>query len=181
MTDNIDKTAHLTQKWLAEIQSLKQQMAELQQKRDEAWESSQKWRQLYNTESEQRRAEAKMYQQTLTKRSQGIASVKAELQKFPGMDADTITETTTTAIESELVEPKSVEELKAKLVAVTKERDRLIQALKTEQENHAQTRKNLTTALGDAIDSLAKVRAANKTVGEPGGAVKAEETDEISQ
>lgn len=174
MTDNIDQTAHLTQKWLAEIQSLKQQMAELQQKRDEAWESSQKWRQLYNTESEQRRAEAKMHQQS-------IASVKAELQKFPGMDADTITETTTTAIESELVEPKSVEELKAKLVAVTKERDRLIQALKTEQENHAQTRKNLTTALGDAIDSLAKVRAASKTVGKPEGAVKAEEIGEINQ
>jgi hypothetical protein len=31
--------------------------------------------------------------------------------------------------------------------------------LKLEQENHAQTRKSLTTALGDAIDSLAKARS----------------------
>ncbi|TAF10562.1 MAG: hypothetical protein EAZ77_02735 [Nostocales cyanobacterium] len=155
-------TQDLTQKWLAEIQTLKQQMAELQQKRDEAWESSQKWRQLYNTESEQRRADAKMYQQA-------IASVKAELQKLQGINADTITETSTTAIEPEISQLTSVEELKAKLVNVIQERDsealhrnRLIQALKTEQENHAQTRNNLTTALGDAIDSLAQLRAAGE-------------------
>lgn len=161
MTDNIDKTAYLTQQWLSEIQALKQQMAELQQKRDEAWESSQKWRQLYNTESEQRRTDAKMYQQE-------IASLKAELWKLQGINTDTITETTTTAIESELTEHTSIEELKNKLIAVTQERDRLIQALKTEQENHEQTRKNLTTALGDAIDSLTQLRAAGKTSEEVG-------------
>jgi myosin heavy subunit len=176
MTDNIDQTAHLTQKWLAEIQALRQQMAELQQKRDEAWESSQKWRQLYNTESEQRRAEAKIYQQALAKRSEGIASVKAELQQFQGINVDATAETTTTAVQSELSQLTSVGELKAKLVAVTKERNYLIQALKTEQENHAQTRNNLTTALGDAIDSLAKARAARRA----GEAVEAVETGEIS-
>ncbi|MFM6037761.1 MAG: hypothetical protein ACKPBB_08870 [Sphaerospermopsis kisseleviana] len=149
----------LTQKWLSEIQSLKQQMAQLQQKCDEAWESSQKWRQVYNTESEQRRTDAKMYQQE-------IASLKAELWKLQGINTDTITETTTTAIESELTEQTSIQELKAKLLAVTQERDRLIQALKTEQKNHEQTRKNLTTALGDAIDSLTQLRAATKATGE---------------
>ncbi|QYX32573.1 hypothetical protein [Sphaerospermopsis torques-reginae] len=159
MTDNIDKTAYLTQQWLSEIQALKQQMAELQQKRDEAWESSQKWRQLYNTESEQRRTDAKMYQQE-------IASLKAELWKLQCINTDTITETTTTAIESELTEHTSIEELKNKLIAVTQERDRLIQALKTEQENHEQTRKNLTTVLGDAIDSLTQLRAATKATEE---------------
>jgi hypothetical protein len=155
MTENIDKTASLTQQWLAEIQTLKQQLAELQQKRDEAWESSQKWRQLYNTESEQRRADAKMHQQAIT-------SVKAELQKLQGINADTVAETTTTTIEPELAEPTSVEQLQAKLIAVTKERDRLIQALKIEQDNHAQTSKSLTTALGDAIDSLTKLRGAGE-------------------
>jgi myosin heavy subunit len=176
MTDNIDQTAHLTKKWLAEIQALRQQMAELQQKRDEAWESSQKWRQLYNTESEQRRAEAKIHQQALAKRSEGIASVKAELQQFQPINVDATAETTTTAVQSELSQLTSVEQLKAKLVAVTKERDYLIQALKTEQENHAQTRNNLTTALGDAIDSLAKARAARRA----GEAVEAVETGEIT-
>ncbi|MBJ7298173.1 MAG: hypothetical protein JHC73_18155, partial [Dolichospermum sp.] len=42
------------------------------------------------------------------------------------------------------------------------ERDYLLQALKLEQENHAQIRKGLTTALGDAIDSLARSRADRK-------------------
>jgi chromosome segregation ATPase len=153
----------LTQKWLAEIQALKQQMAELQQKRDEAWESSQKWQQRYNTESEQRRADAKMYQQA-------IASVKAELLSLQGINADNITETGTETIAPEVSQLTSIEELQAKLIAVTQERDRLIQALKTEQENHEQTRKNLTTALGDAIDSLTKLRAASQQVEEAGEA-----------
>ncbi|MBD2568850.1 hypothetical protein [Anabaena lutea] len=157
MTENTDKAARLTQQWLAEIQALKQQMAELQQKRDEAWESSQKWRQLYNTESEQRRADARMYQQAIAKRSEGIASLKAELQKLHGIDA--LKATDTTAIEPEITQLTSVEDVKATLISLIKERDRLLQALKTEQDNHAQTRKSLTTALGDAIDSLAKVRA----------------------
>ena len=51
MTENIDKSTYLTQKWLTEIQSLTQQMKQFQRERDEAWESSQKWRQLYNTEA----------------------------------------------------------------------------------------------------------------------------------
>jgi hypothetical protein len=142
----------LTQKWLAEIQALKEQILELQQKHDQAWQSSQKWRQLYNTESEQRRADAKMYQQA-------IASLKAELQQLQGINAENFTEATTTDIQPEVGESLSVEELKTQLAAVTKERDRLIQALKTEQENHAETRNSLTTALGDAIDSLTKARA----------------------
>jgi hypothetical protein len=155
---------------------LKQQIAELQQKHDQAWESSQKWRQLYNTESEQRRADAKMYQQE-------IASVKAELWKIQGINADTIAETTRTRIEPELTELSSVEELKAKLMAITQERDRLIQALKTEQDNHAQTRNNLTTALGDAIDSLAKARAAGEAgeVGEAGEIGEVGEVGELDQ
>ncbi|BAZ33319.1 hypothetical protein NIES4074_58290 [Cylindrospermum sp. NIES-4074] len=153
MTENIDKSTHLTQQWLAEIQALKQQMAQLQQERDEAWESSQKWRQLYNTESEQRRRDAQFSQQA-------IASVKAELQKFQGIDTGTLPNAVTAiAIQQEIAQIKSVEELKSKFIAVVKERDRLMQALKTEQDNHAQTRKSLTTALGDAIDSLARERA----------------------
>ena len=39
MTENIDNSTHLTQKWLAEIQSLTQQMTKFQRERDEAWES----------------------------------------------------------------------------------------------------------------------------------------------
>ncbi|AUB39252.1 hypothetical protein COO91_05244 [Nostoc flagelliforme CCNUN1] len=143
----------LTQEWLSEIQTLKEQMAGLQSDRDAAWESAQKWRQLYNTEAEQRRTDAQLAQQA-------IASLKAELHKLQGLEMETLAAgTPVTAIQQEIEQLKSVEELQTKLIAVIKERDRLLQALKTEQDNHAQTRNSLTTALGDAIDSLTQERA----------------------
>ncbi|MBD2729842.1 hypothetical protein H6G96_26870 [Nostoc sp. FACHB-892] len=144
---------NLTQQWLTEIQTLKEQMAGLQSDRDVAWESAQKWRQLYNTEAEQRRTDAQLSQQA-------IASLKADLHKLRGLEVETLAaETPATAIKQEIEQLKSVEDLQAKLIAVIKERDRLLQALKTEQDNHAQTRNSLTTALGDAIDSLTQERA----------------------
>ncbi|WP_118171288.1 hypothetical protein [Nostoc sphaeroides] len=143
----------LTQQWLTEIQTLKEQMAGLQSDRNTAWESAQKWRQLYNIEAEQRRTDAQLSQQA-------IASLKAELHKLQGLEMETLAAgTPVTAIHQEIEQLKSVEELQAKLIAVIKERDRLLQALKTEQDNHAQTRNSLTTALGDAIDSLTQERA----------------------
>jgi hypothetical protein len=154
MTENIDNSTHLTQKWLAEIQSLTQQMTKFQRERDEAWESSQKWRQLYNTEAEQRRADTKMHQEA-------IASVKTEEQKFLGVNTEIGTDSTT-AIQQQIAQFNSIEELQTQLLEVIQERDYLLQALKLEQENHAQTRKGLTTALGDAIDSLARSRADRK-------------------
>ncbi|MEI6444065.1 MAG: hypothetical protein WCO29_13300 [Nostocales cyanobacterium ELA583] len=154
MNENIDKSAYLTQKWLAEIQSLTQQMTQFQHERDEAWESSQKWRQLYNTEAEQRRADTKMHHEA-------IASVKAEVQKFSATNTETGTDKTT-LIQQQIAEFNSIEELQTQLLEVIQERDCLLQALKLEQENHAQTRKSLTTALGDAIDSLARLRADKK-------------------
>ncbi len=143
----------LTQQWLAEIQSLKQQLAEQQRDRDAAWESAQKWRKLYNIEAEQRRTDIQMSQQA-------IASLKADIQKLQGREEGRLADgTAITAIQQEIKPLKSLEDLQAKLIAVIKERDRLVQALKTEQDNHAQTRKNLTTALGDAIDGLARERS----------------------
>lgn len=150
-----------TQQWLTEIQALKEQMAGLQHDRDAAWESGQKWRQLYNTEAEQRRTDAQLSQQA-------IASLKAELHKLQGLEVETLAVgTPVTAIQQEIEQLKSVEDLQAKLIAVIKERDRLLQALKTEQDNHAQTRNSLTTALGDAIDSLTRERGDKGTIATP--------------
>jgi predicted RNase H-like nuclease (RuvC/YqgF family) len=142
----------LTTQWLTEIQSLKQQMVEIQNERNTAWESAQKWRKLYNTEAEQRRTDTQLSQQA-------IASLKADLQKVQGLDSQALPDPTAiTAIQQEIEQLQTVEELKAKLITVIKERDRLLQALKTEQDNHAQTRDNLTTALGDAIDGWTRER-----------------------
>ena len=140
----------LTQQWLAEIQALKQQVAELVRERDAAWKSTQKWQKLYNTEGEQRRTDTLRFQQE-------IASLKADIRQIQGIEEVTPNDTIlATDIEQEISRLNSVDELKTKLIAVTKERDRLLSLLKTEQDNHAQTRKSLTTALGDAIDSIAR-------------------------
>ncbi|MBW4641794.1 MAG: hypothetical protein KME23_02005 [Goleter apudmare HA4340-LM2] len=146
----------LTQQWLGEIQTLKQQIAELQSDRTAAWESAEKWRKLYNTEAEQRRTDTQLAQQA-------IASLKAEIQNLQGIDGVTLPDATAvTAIQEEIDKLNSLEELKTQLITVTKERDRLLQALKTEQDNHAQTRRSLTTALGDAIDGWTKERDSAK-------------------
>jgi len=50
----------LTQQWLSEIQGLKQQVTDAIAQRHEAWESAEKWRKLYNTESEQRRSDSQL-------------------------------------------------------------------------------------------------------------------------
>jgi hypothetical protein len=142
----------LTQQWLDEIKALKQQLVQLQQDKDAAWTSAEKWRQLYNTESEQRRTDAQMAQQAIT-------SLKMEIQRLQGIDEPALSDPSTTdVIQQQVAQLSSVEELQAKLVSFIKERDRLQLALKTEQENHATTRNSLTTALGDAIDSLTRER-----------------------
>ncbi|MBE9051966.1 hypothetical protein IQ243_16340 [Nostocales cyanobacterium LEGE 11386] len=143
----------LTQQWLAEIQTLKQQLIEQQRDRDAAWESAEKWRKLYNTEAEQRRTDAHLAQQA-------IASLKAEIYQLKGLESGILVDgKAKTDAQQEIKQIQSIEDLQAKLIAIMKERDRLLQALKTEQDNHAQTRQSLTTALGDAIDSLARERA----------------------
>ncbi|TVP64462.1 MAG: hypothetical protein EA343_05400 [Nodularia sp. (in: Bacteria)] len=152
MKENIDKTTDLTQQWLGEIQALREQLAEQQRDRDTAWESAQKWRKLYNTEAEQRRTDANLAQQA-------IASLKTEIHQLKGLESGILVDgKATTAAQEEIQQIQSVAELQGRLIAMIKERDRLLQALKTEQENHAQTRNSLTTALGDAIDGLTRER-----------------------
>ena len=92
-----------------------------------------------------------------------IAAVQAKLHQMQGRDTEVDIEVTSVAsIQAEISQITTLEELHFKLITLTQERDHLLQALKIEQENHAQTRKSLTTALGDAIDSLAKARGAGE-------------------
>ncbi|MEG5048355.1 hypothetical protein [Microcoleus sp. B4-C1] len=145
--------------WLDEIKRLQQQLTEVSRDRDEAGESAAQWRQLYNTEAEQRRNDAKLTQQS-------IASLEAQIEQLQnfspivpeGDDAGV-------ARQQEVEQLQTVGELKAKLAEVLEERDRAIeqvkqltQALKQEEARHAETSKNLTSALGDAVDLLTKAQ-----------------------
>lgn len=139
--------------WLAQIKDLQQQLAEIQRDRQEAYASADHWRQLYNIEAQQRRNETKLAQQQAENLKNELRHLQGEtpLQQVDQAEA-------ALAIDQELASLETTEELKAKLKEVIIERDRLIDALKTEQANHAQTRKSLTAVIGDTIDQLAKER-----------------------
>ncbi|MEG4997404.1 hypothetical protein [Microcoleus sp. B4-D4] len=150
--------------WLDEIKRLQQQLTEVSRDRDDAGESAAQWRQLYNTEAEQRRNDAKLTQQS-------IAAFEAqieELQSFSPIAPEG--EDAGIARQQEVAQLQTVGELKAKLAEVLEERDRAIeqikqlsQALKQEEARHADTSRNLTTALGDAVDLLAKAQTVPTT------------------
>lgn len=139
------------QQWILEIKSLQQQLAEMQRDRDAVLDSAANWRQLYNTEAQQRRDEAMRHQQT-------IESLKAEIQQFRDEIAGIERLSSPAEISASVEQIENVEELQAKLIEVLIERDRLAQALKEERTAHAQTREKLTTALGDAVDVLTSVQ-----------------------
>jgi predicted RNase H-like nuclease (RuvC/YqgF family) len=141
---------HDVSQWLTEIKTLRQQLADAQQDREQAYASAANWQRLYETEAQQRRSEATLTRQT-------IADLKQEIQQLKGsapIEGNAATELSTIRAEVEKLQTNA--ELQDALIAALAERDRLAQALKTEQTDHAQTRKGLTTALGDAIDMLSK-------------------------
>lgn len=140
--------------WLAEIKQLKQQLADTMSDRDTAYESADNWRKLYTNEAQQRRTETKLAQQQIESLKAQIQQLKGEGSRLKADDPEA-----ESAIEQEVAVLLTAEELKAKLKEVLVERDRLIDALKTEQSNHAQTRKSLTAVIGDTIDQLTKERS----------------------
>ncbi len=146
--------SHDVKQWLAEIKQLKQQLADTISDRDAAYESAANWRQLYTNEAQQRRTEAKLAQQQLE-------SLKSQIQQLKGESSRTEADASEgeSAIEQEVSQLLTAEELREKLKDVLVERDRLIDALKTEQANHTQTRKSLTAVIGDTIDQLNKERS----------------------
>jgi cytochrome c556 len=145
--------------WLDEIKRLQQQLTEMTRDRDEAGESAAQWRQLYNTEAQQRRNDAKLTQQA-------IATLEAQIDRLPNFSPNSPEGGEAgIARQQEVEQLQTVDELKAKLVVVLEERDRaleqvkqLTQALKQEAARHAETSKNLTSALGDAVDLLTKAK-----------------------
>jgi chromosome segregation ATPase len=136
--------------WLAEIKLLRQQLTEAQQERDRAYASAANWQKLYETEAQQRRTEAALSQHAVQQLQQEIAQLRQRLT--PSVDEAKVT----AAIAAEVTQLQTVEGSKDRLIVALQECDRLVRALQTEQDHHAQTRKSLTMALGDAIDMLSK-------------------------
>ncbi len=137
-------------KWLAEIRTLKQQLTESEKERDEAIVREENWRKLYATEAQQRRSEVQLAREE-------IESIKAQLSQ-QGFNLTTTVDTNEAQgdLAEEIAQFTTVEALQGKLMAVTQERDRALNALQIEQENHAQTRKSLTAVISDTIDQIQK-------------------------
>jgi chromosome segregation ATPase len=140
--------------WLAQIKAIKQQLADCISDREAAHESAANWRQLYNTEAQQRRTEARLAQKQIDTLKAQIQQLQGESSRLKPDDPEAAS-----SIEQEVEKLQTVEELRAKLKEVLVERDHLSESLKTEQANHAQTRKSLTTVIGDTIDQLTKERS----------------------
>ena len=156
---------HDVTQWLNEIKTLKQQLAAAQQERDEAYTSATNWRRLYETEAQQRRTEAHLARET-------IETLQIEIQQLQGMPQTQLQDpASVSAIQQEVAQLQIPAELQAKLAEALIERDRLLQALKLEQAEHAQTRKSLTTALGDTIELLTKERSAHQALNKGTGAI----------
>ncbi|MEB3338716.1 MAG: hypothetical protein VKJ46_14700 [Leptolyngbyaceae bacterium] len=148
-------------KWLAEIKALQQQLAETQKDRNAADSSAANWRKLYETEAQQRRTEAASTQQK-------IEGLNAEIQRLRGGAAlDRELAVPASDIQAEVEKLQTTTDLQRRLtealLACSQLQEQVLQltqALETEQANHLQTRKSLTTALGDTVDLLTKERAA---------------------
>lgn len=136
--------------WLAEIQALRQEIADTKQEQEEAYASAANWRQRYETEAQQRRVEANLARQTIEALKQELRQLqeKALLELDASVDVS--------ALQTEVARWQTVPELQAQLVNALAECDRLTKALQQEQSAHVQTRKSLTTALGDAIAQFTK-------------------------
>jgi len=148
--------------WLAEIQSLQQQVAQIQQEYEAAQASTDRWRELYNQEAEQRRQETKVYQETIN----ALRSEIQELTQGGKSPADPIATQRQLGQELNRLE---TDEIKQKLLEASglidtsrAEAERLRSALTAEQTAHEQTRKSLTTALGDTVELLTQAQSAAK-------------------
>lgn len=142
--------------WLGEIKHLQQKLEEAYKERDEAFASAANWRSLYETEAQQRRTETVLSQRA-------VAELKAAAQTLQAVSS--VVEASTpvpTAIQAQVESLETPDDLRQTLTAALIECDRLTQVLNLERANHEQTRKALTSALGDTVDMLTRERASRQ-------------------
>lgn len=145
---------HDVQQWLGEIKNLQQQLEDAHKERDGAFASATNWRDLYQTEAQQRRTEATLAQRKIDELQRELD----HLQGSPSLPPATIDPNVPESVQELVSALKSADELRQALTKALMECDRLTRALKGEQEHHARTRRELTAALGDTVDQLTRVR-----------------------
>lgn len=120
--------------WLTEIRTLQRQLADVRKERDQAFASAANWRRLYETEARQRRHEVENWRsQRHQDQSQPPQSQPSQLAAHP---------------------PSEAAPMQAQLTAALERCQELMGRLEAERQAHAHTRQTLTTALGEAFDTL---------------------------
>ncbi len=110
--------------WLNEIKALQQNIADLEQALFESNASASRWRQLYETEAQQRRHDAEKLQGKVDALQKEIIQLQQDAS------------------------PSGLQQANG----------RLVKELEEAKRHHEQTRKDLTTALSDAIDMLSPAK-----------------------
>ena len=137
--------------WLTEIRTLQRQLATTRQERDQAYKSAANWRKLYEAEAKQRRESVEQLELT-------VNTLRTELSTLQVQQDGTVSpEIIAMVAEPDLA---SLEGLRTQLVKALQQCDRLQKELDAERTDHVETRKTLTTALGEAIDVLHTEQAA---------------------
>lgn len=158
-------TYDLTQ-WLTEIRTLQRQLSAAQQERDQAYASAANWRRLYEKEAQQRRTEVQALrdqiaewqaypQPSLSPSELSLATPDREghanhqgNSNYQSLDAP--------IPDSPIPDIQDVTVLQSKLTEALQRCHELAQTLTNEKAAHEQTRNNLTAALSDTIDVLAR-------------------------
>lgn len=156
---------HDVVQWLNEIRSLQEQLTRINQERSEAYQQASRWHQSYQTEASQRRADVHRLQQqihNLVAENQRLKlqlnAASAPVMPPPPPQVPQAPETDQGADASTMHPPEQLEALRQKLNDATVLSDRLSQALRQEQRDHAQTRQTLMGALSDTIEQLERER-----------------------
>lgn len=147
--------------WLKEIESLQQQLTETRREQSEAESTAEHWRSLYNTEAQQRREDAKAAQVEIDLLRAQLQQIQAPLQ---------LSDSTLLDAAQQEMEQLPVDRLRSKSIDLSVECARLRQEvsqltaeIQAEQDNHAKTRTELTTALGDTVSLLAKSKTKERS------------------
>ncbi len=114
----------------------------LRQERDRALEDALKWRRRYEIEAQQRRTEAETADRT-------ICNLRAEVQQLCQMGSAMVRPALTSIPSGSSVNDQ--QNITFELAKIAQSRDELAEALAQEQRQHAKTRENLISALGEAL------------------------------
>lgn len=143
--------------WLAEVRSLQHQIKMLQKEREDAYNSANNWRKLYESEAQQRRKDDAIYRRKLEKMQQTASDSAIDVEEVTTRHFTSHSAQLETEIAA-IRDTQSIQALQDQLIVTKKQCEQLKRKLAAEQAEHEKTRESLTAALGDAVDLLAKER-----------------------